>query len=151
MCTSHSAHLIDSPFQFFWGSDFETTFSWAQRHSTYKMHSQHNCSPDKRWDSLTGCCMLKDRTFWLAQRSNKDNVRQLVMNILWWPAKLLVPSLYLQPGCSLLYSANYFQWCLVSGPTFPSYVHDVGAANAVYRTMITITKFLFFICNLMPL
>ena len=89
---------------------------------------KHNHSPDKKMWQLDRLLYIERWTFWAAQRSNKDNVRQWVMDILWWVAKLLVPSLYLQPGCSPFHSADYFQWCLVSGPTFPSYVHDVGGS-----------------------
>ena len=53
---------------------------------------KRNDSPAKRCDSLTGSCSyIEGWTFWPAQRSNKDDGRQWVMDILWWPAKLLVP------------------------------------------------------------
>ena len=48
------------------------TSTRTQLHTRRTITHPHNGPLDQRWDSLTGCCTLKDVTFWLPQRSNKE-------------------------------------------------------------------------------
>ena len=86
--------------------------------SPFKMCSQTQWFTWQKMGKLDRLLYIEGWTFWPAQWSNKDDVRQWVVDILWWVAKLLVPSLYftmralfcLQSRHSLFHSVNHFQY-----------------------------------------
>ena len=143
--TRHRVHFQFSPFTrlSFWGSDFETTFWWAQNTVHINAESNTMVHLTKRCDSLTGYCTMKDGH----SHQHKDPTKTMEDNGSWTSCDGLLNCFYqafvLQcvplfcplPGRCPFHIADHFQYAHANT--------DRDGTKSVLLARLATTKFVY--------